>query len=79
MSGCGIVRCVSCHDPGDDLKVYSGRKYIIRYSVVLLGKTIMEITIDRKVETAKGRRAELRDERDKRIQRYILDGNMPAI
>lgn len=47
---------VGCSDPGDALKVYPERKYIILHSVAPPGKTIMEITIDHKTETAKSRR-----------------------
>ena len=47
-------------------------------------KTIMKITIDRKAETAKSRRAELRNERDKKILgniiygKYLGNGREPA-
>ena len=53
LSGGGVVRC---NDPGDALKVYPERKYIILHSVAPPRKTIMEITIDHKTETAKSRR-----------------------
>lgn len=81
ISGGGIIRC---SDPGNTLKAYPERKYIILHSVAPLGKTIMKIIADCKTETVKSRRAELRDERDKKILgdiifgKYLGNGREPA-